>query len=156
MKVVLNVLISGFIFAQSASAASVIAKVSSTGGFNPNPYYSSQVIILDNGSVIWVRQEGTPQYKKQVLATLSQTRTAALVKEINQITPAELIDENLGAPQCMDAPVTSYMVVNSQNNSEIQIGKDYNCHKFSLKNGDGSLVVDILDGLRKLSYLGVN
>jgi hypothetical protein len=131
----------------AAVAVQTIAEVATYGGFSPQPGLRSGMRILDNGYVI--------QYYGQdssYVARLSMDKVKALKSQIDQTQASELQLEDPDAPICMDAPSTSYKVRQS-NGKTIEIALQDNCRMSYLKNGEGRFLVDVLEGLHKLSYL---
>ena len=128
-------------------AAAPLAEVRSSGGFVIGPRYSSGIRILDNGYVYSYSGPNT-----QVIAQLSREKLQALAKHINLVPVAELKEEDPDGPRCADAPTVSYLVVQNSGNS-VEIARRQNCKWSYLSNGEGYLLKEVLEGLRKLTQL---
>lgn len=128
-------------------AAVAIAEISHFGGFSPQPSLRSGMRILDNGYVQqYYGQDST------FIARIAPEKVKALRSQIEETQVSELQLEDPDAPICMDAPSTSFKV-RKANGKTVEIALRQNCRMSYLKNGDGRFLVDILEGLNKLSYL---
>ena len=127
--------------------AKVIAELTASGGFVPNPELKSGIRIQVDGSVLEFRDG-----KTTVLAKLSPAKISSLLKEVNKTQPAKLELENPEGPECADIPTVSY-TIRKKTGETVEIAREENCKAAYLANGEGRLIVEILKGLNKLTFL---
>jgi hypothetical protein len=76
----------------------------------------------------------------------------AIAREIENTKTSELTQENPDDPICMDTPVTSYKIY-PKNKAAITIALRENCKMSFLKDGEGRMLYEVLEGLQKLDHL---
>lgn len=143
ITVIATVVISSFLGSQNLYASNMIAKVVSEGGFTATPEKTG-LYIRDDGMVISMNQS--------YIATLSPSKIRAIIKVIHTLEEAPLKLENPDVPECMDAPATTYSVRTSSG-QQIKVGSKMNCRKSFMSNGQGRILVEVLDALNILNYL---
>lgn len=133
----------------SVSAVEVIAMARTVDVFSRMPCHSKEVKVYSNGLVERTRcdQEATE------IATLSQDSVDKMVAFSASLKSAQLIAERPG-PSCMDAPATTFSVMNDQAEL-VDIGGVWGCKRVIYPGGNyrAAQLRSILEGINDLSQL---
>lgn len=136
--------------AVQASAATPVAKFGFSAGFSIRPG-SSTVTIFDNGLVEYKgrfleRSAGTWKEESMKVAKLSKETMKKVQDAVSKVSAKDLIDDKAGQPQCMDAPSSAYIAIQSDK-TEVTVGARIGCHNFENSTSEARLIVDLLKGL---------
>lgn len=107
----------------SVSAVEVIAMARTVTGFSPMPCKSREVKIYSNGLVERTRCE----LEATEIATLSQDSVDNMIALSAGLKPVALVAETPG-PSCMDAPSTTFSVLNDQS-VQVDVGGNWGCKR---------------------------
>ena len=108
------------------------------------------VQVFDNG-VVEKSTSGRGVPKETVkIATLEKEVVANLQAQIERLQNQELVDQQQGQPECMDAPTTTSLVKKA-NGEELKIAQNYGCHEHLLPGREGQAIRKLLDAMMSLS-----
>lgn len=145
-------LLVSMLLATGASAAPV-AVVKTSGGFTPTP--RSTVLTLDADGTLTLTKTVGSWNSTEVTSTsvevakLNTSIVKAIVDDVAEANNTNVVAENPEAPECMDAPSTTYSVV--KDGALVLIGKLQNCKPYSLEDYQGQTAMRLLESLKTLS-----
>lgn len=137
----------------SVSFAAPVAQIRTAIGFAPVP--STITISLDaDGTVTretvsrpW--NASAPTTETVLVANLNPAIIEVLLKDIEEASSLQIVAENPTAPECMDAPTTSYSVL--KNDALVLISKNQGCKNYFLADYQGRNAYRILNSLKTLA-----
>lgn len=135
--------------ASSAAYASpvIVAEATVFTAFSPRPCHSEELRVLASGEVIHTECEQDPR----LVAKLEQSSLDKIIELGSSLEPKQLVAQTPG-PSCMDAPSTTYSVINA-NGVSVDVGGEWGCKKVvhPSRSYRPEFLVEILAGLLKLS-----
>jgi hypothetical protein len=152
MKKGFILVIFGLLSIQSVFAASTIAEKMTSGGFGGPAAPAHGVYIQDDGKVYYF--SGFNEFKEKDakwIATIQPEVLKAFQKKVSEIKSSQLELEDPTAPECADAPSTSFEII--QDSNKFPIATIENCRKSFLKYREGEFIINLLDGFEGLGRL---
>lgn len=136
-----------------------LAQVTTSSFFTaPGSPYSTTVEVLPSGKVVVtssIRSENGEADKVQVsaLAALSKKAISNLMSDLKNLSAGKPVDTEPNTPGCMDAPGTSYSVL--QNGQIVQLAFNGGCKEYRKPNMNQSdwRVLRLLQGLQDMSAI---
>ena len=148
-----TLLLASLLLSTSVFAAPV-ATITTGGGYTMRPT-TSTVSIEANGTVTLETITGSyepnvkPEVKNVKIAKLNPAIVAAIVKDIAEANNTNVVAEDPEAPECMDAPGTTFSVI--KDGSLTEIARRDNCKDYALADYQGRSALRILQSLLTLS-----
>lgn len=138
----------------SVSFAAPVAQIRTNIGFAPVP--STVTISVDADGTVTRETVSRPwtagaqaTTETVLVATLNPAIVEVLVKDIADATNLDIVAEYPEAPECMDAPLTSYSVV--KDDALVLISKNQGCKNYFLADYQGRNAYRILNSLNVLA-----